>query len=379
MRVLQVMGCTSDQYASMERYLIEKARFLKEKRACFHLVYENEPRSGYFINEFLKSGGRLYQFKLNHFLDGQYYHNIYRLIKKEKIDIVHTYFTPTSHYLNIYLFFHGFRNVIRTAANSPIYGRENFWKKHHLKISFSLKHILLSIFVKRIICRSLAVMIDYQKLGLAQRKLRLASGGVDINKYQFSYEKRKHTRKMYGISENCLLIGVFCRLVKIKNVDKLIKNFNNLEISRPEIRLIIAGDGPELGKLKKLVESLNLEDSVILLGRQNNVYDLYSALDIFCLPSSSEGMSNSILEAMACKLPVLASDISANRELIDEGKGGYLITFDNIKEFNAKVENLLDREIRREMGIYNRIKIANHYGLGSRVEKEFAVYQELFS
>lgn len=374
------MGCTSDQYASLERYLVEKARILTEKGSKLHVVYENMPRSREFIKDFNDAGGELYNIKFKNLFDLNSYRKIYRIIKNKNINVVHGYFSPTCHYLNIYLTLRGYKNLFRTATNLPLSINRNKKGRNPFSAFYlSLRHKMLSFFVKKIICRSRGVKDEYRELGVSPRKLEVASGGVDVNQYRYSFKEREKDRRNYNLNDKTLVVGAFCRLTSIKRIDKLIRMFSVLKTSHQEIKLFIAGEGPESNHLKRLTEKLNLTESVKLLGHRINISKLYSALDIFCLPSSAEGMSNSILEAMASELPIIAADISSNRELIDEGKGGYLISFEDGREFQDKIERLLDKRIRKKMGRYNRHKVSSQFSLKSRIEKEIQIYKELFN
>ena len=147
MNILQVMGCTSDQYGSMERYLVKKAETLGLNGNDFHIVFENTPKSRQFINDFNHKNRRIYQIEQKNFFDLQYYKMISKIIKAKNIDIVHTYFNPTNHYVNIFLTLRGFKKLVRTAANLPLTlalkGKEN---KNLTCFYLSLRHRFLSIF-----------------------------------------------------------------------------------------------------------------------------------------------------------------------------------------------------------------------------------------
>ena len=373
------MGCHSNQYASMERYLVAKAKYLLKEDSVFSVIYESRPKSKKFREDFIDAGGRLYDVKLQNFYSFKAYRQIYKVIKENNIDIVHTYFTPACHYLNLYLSLRGFRNLVRTAANFPLTKGNN--KKSlppHLKLYFSLRQQCLSRLVRKILCRSEGVRNQYRKLGVASKKLDVTSGGVDIDHYQILFKERDEIRKKYDLNNNILILGTSCRLTPLKRIDKLIKFMSELCTPDQEIKLYIAGDGPELDNLKDLVKRLKIEDTVEFLGHLEDLSELYSVFDVFCLPSEIEGMSNSVLEAMACELPIIATDILPNRELIDEGKGGYLISFKDNQEFQERIEKLLDKRIRRIMGKYNRHKVSSRFSLEKRIEKEFKIYKELY-
>jgi glycosyltransferase involved in cell wall biosynthesis len=380
MIVLQIMGCTSDQYGSMERYLVAKARALRGRGGHLKVVYENFPSSDRFIGELTNAGGELCHMKMRSTRDYRYLRNIRKLIKRELIDIVHVYFAPTSHSVSIFLWLRGFRNIVRTAPNLPAAFRRGGSKSRFLSARYhAFRHRFLARFVRKIVCRSAAVQRELAILGVPSKKLTVVSGGTDAERYRHSPETRMRTRHELEIPESALVIGVFSRLVGIKRIDLLIKDFSYVKDRRPDCRLLVAGDGPELGALRDLAEDLSLNSSITFLGRQEDLSDLYSALDVYCSASLAEGMSNSILEAMSTELPVIASDIPPNRELIEENQGGYLIDFDRPDEFASRICRILDRETRKKMGAHNRNRVIQNYSLQARVEGELAVYAEMLS
>ncbi len=378
MNILQVMGCTSDQYSSMEIYLVKKAAILKRRGHSFYVVYENIPKRREFRDDFKKNGGEVFSLKLNGIFSVNFFKGISKIIRERKIDLIHTYFTPTCHFLNFYLRVIGFKCVVRTAANLPLLKRSKKKRNAYLRTWLSIRHRFLSSLVRKIICRSEGVKDEYTKLGVSSQKLVVIPGGVEIEKFIFSKAARDAKRREYGLDDDVLALGASSRLVPVKRIDFLIKVFKGLRQKYEDIRLLIAGDGPQCKCLVQLTEDLGLGDSVIFLGHQNEISDFYSALDIFCLPSLAEGMSNSLLEAMSTRLPVIASDIPSNREVVDEGKGGHLISFKEESEFERAVKNLRDRETRKKMGEYNREKVVKRFTLDSRIHKELEVYEEVF-
>ncbi len=369
------MGCASNQYASLETYLIKKAKILSETGSTLFIVYENEPESKEFLRDLQAHGGHVYGIKHGNFPDLDFFREISRIIKKNQIDIVHSYFSPVCHYLNVYLTLMGLRKVVRTAPNLPLTINRQI-KAKNFRIFYSLRHKALAIPFKKILCRSRGVLDEYKALGIPKKKLVITPGGVDIEKYKFSANARKEIRKEQNVHDQAIILGAVSRLVPIKRIDRLIAVFAGLRLPDQDLRLWIAGDGPERKRLEALVADLKLERCVRFLGHENDVSKLYSALDVFCCPSLAEGMSNSILEAMASELPILASDISSNRDLIDEGEGGYLVSFENTTEFQDRIERLVDEKNRKKMGAYDRAKAISQLSLESRIEKECRVYSE---
>ncbi|MDX2505571.1 MAG: glycosyltransferase family 4 protein [Gammaproteobacteria bacterium] len=153
----------------------------------------------------------------------------------------------------------------------------------------------------------------------------------------------------YQIAENDLIITAVGRLVPLKRVDRIIHSLNTID--RADVKLVIIGDGPEASSLRALVTSLNLDGQVIFTGEISNVSDLLYLSHIFTQFSSTEGLSVSIIEAMACKLPCVVSDVGGNAELIVEGQTGYVIDSERDDLLVNRLHRLLeDEELRSQFG-----------------------------
>jgi glycosyltransferase involved in cell wall biosynthesis len=208
-------------------------------------------------------------------------------------------------------------------------------------------------------------------------RLAVADGGCDTERYRYSAEARRKLRAQLEIAEEELVLGVCCRLVPVKRLDRLIRLVAGIERLGLATKLLIVGDGPERARLEALNANLDAGDRIRFLGHRDDLPELYSAFDVFCLPSEAEGMSNSILEAMACRLPVLASDIPPNRGLVHPGRNGYLLSFEDLEEFQESLRNLLEPVTRKAMGEWGRELVESKYSLDARIRKELSIYQEV--
>ncbi|MDO9513182.1 MAG: glycosyltransferase family 4 protein [Elusimicrobiota bacterium] len=134
---------------------------------------------------------------------------------------------------------------------------------------------------------------------------------------------------------------------------------------------IIAGSGSQEKALKALVEKKKIKN-VVFAGKRNDMLRLYRASDYFVLPSRAEGLSNSLLEAMSCGLTAIASDIAANREIIEDGRDGVLFSFDREGELEKIIKNLLQdapaNDSVRRMGDAAREKIMRKYSISAVAE-----------
>ena len=144
------------------------------------------------------------------------------------------------------------------------------------------------------------------------------------------------------------------------------------------LRLLIVGDGPLYTMLTQMTEQLALQDIVWLAGDRDDVPSLLQVMDIFVLPSLGEGISNTVLEAMASGLPVIATAVGGNLELVEEGFNGSLIAVgDYVALSDAMFALLSNSKERARQGTNARQRVCQHFDWGRTVEGYLGVYDEL--
>lgn len=151
------------------------------------------------------------------------------------------------------------------------------------------------------------------------RPLTQIYNGVDTERYKPG-AGRAAVRAALGVPAEAFLVGIAGRLDPIKDHPTLFAAFERLRDHEPDARLLVIGDGPERARLVALAGR-----GVTFLGERHDVPELLSALDAFVLCSLNEGISNTILEAMAAAVPVVATRVGGNPELVEDGICGTLV------------------------------------------------------
>ena len=149
---------------------------------------------------------------------------------------------------------------------------------------------------------------------------------------------RQTGRSRLGVGDGETVIGTVGRLDPIKDQATLVAAFSRLVARHDSLRLLLVGDGPCRRSLEEQVARLELDDRVTFLGRRDDVSELLRAMDVFVLPSLAEGASNTILEAMATGVPVVATRVGGNPELIEEGETGFLVPRRDVTGLSAAIE-----------------------------------------
>lgn len=178
--------------------------------------------------------------------------------------------------------------------------------------------------------------------------------GIDLSKFN-SMSPGFDLRESLNLKQTdfvCISLG---ELNVNKNYSTIIKAI--AQIKSKDIHYLICGEGPLKHKLIELAKSKKVADNIHFLGYRTDVKDLLAISNCAVIPSIREGLPRTTMEAMASGLPCIVSDIRGNRDLIDEGKGGYLVQVSDTKGFANAINVLMNNGKAHAMGEYNRDKI----------------------
>lgn len=179
-------------------------------------------------------------------------------------------------------------------------------------------------------------------------------------------------------TQTTIVIGAACRLVPLKGLVDLIGAVAVLCFEFPNLRLEIAGAGPQREALEREVSFLNLVGQVRFLGWQRDLRLTFRDWDIFAMPSLEEGLSVSALEAMAEGLPIVATSVGGLPELIEDCQTGYLVPPSDVAALTGRLRLLiLDPERRRAMGAAGRERVREHFSVDRMVTEIAAIYDSL--
>lgn len=208
-----------------------------------------------------------------------------------------------------------------------------------------------------------------------ERKLECIPNGVDTDR--FHPGQNIQLRREWSIADDEFVIGAVGRLDPIKNHEGLLAAVRSLQSRGQKVRLVIAGDGPERGKIEKLLSSSGAPRP-ILLGARADVDALYRAFDLFVLNSFGEGMSNTLLEAMASGLPTVCTAVGGNLELVTNGKHGILVRpGDDLALADAISGYVSSPEMRVAHGQQARYFVTEHFSLEQMIHRYVALYESV--
>ncbi len=221
----------------------------------------------------------------------------------------------------------------------------------------------------RIVCNSAAAAGRLEQSGIRRSRLVIIPNGLADESFAV-------TPPALPREPNVVRIGMISRMNHpVKRHDLFLRVAARLARRFPQLQFVLVGDGPLRAGLEALVAHLELTDRVHFLGDCRDIPAVLAALDITVLPSSSESLSNVILESMAAGVPVVAARVGGNSEVVEDGKTGFLFGPGDEEMFAALLETLaLQPELRQRVGSAARARAQAEYSI-ARVQEH---YQQLY-
>lgn len=232
----------------------------------------------------------------------------------------------------------------------------------------------------RLVGNSPSVVEFYRDLGVPEEKLSCIPNGIDTGEVPPPHDpqRRESMLRELGFPSDAFVVGYVGRLAKQKRVEDLIWAVETLRQIRPKLRSVIVGDGPERERLEQFAHDVGVWDHVRFLGHRENASQWLELFDVFCLASSFEGMSNSVMEAMSAGKPVLASDIPANRELVVHGETGFLIKLADTVGIMQFLRRCIDEPgLAEKLGTAGHRRIQQFFGVQRMVDAYADIYRAL--
>jgi glycosyltransferase involved in cell wall biosynthesis len=230
----------------------------------------------------------------------------------------------------------------------------------------------------RLVGNSQSVVEFYRKLGFPDQKLVCIPNGIDLAPPLSA--NRQAMLDELGWPEEASVMGFIGRLAQQKRVEDLIFAVETLRQTRPAVRLLLIGDGPQRSSLERFARDVGCEEHVRFLGQRTDIDRWLALMDVFCLASAFEGMSNSLMEAMAAGKPAVVSDIPPNRELVTQGETGFLVPVGDRVGYMQFLRALIEhRDLAARLGAAARARMQEHFRVEQMVERYVAVYEELMT
>ena len=285
-----------------------------------------------------------------------------KIIKDKNIDIIHAN-TRVTQVLSF---------LLRRSSGKPyIWTCHGFFKKRFFRKAFPCwgnKAIAISESVKEHLIKDFA---------LSEKDIRVIHNGIDLSKFQIPNSKfQMQAKRRMGLGEGPA-IGIIARLSEEKGHAYLIKAMQEVIARAPDAQLLIVGEGRMGKELAGLVKETGLEKNIFFVPAVMDSQQALSAMDLFVLPSVKEGLGLALMEAMACGLSVIGSDVGGIKSLIRDGHNGLLVRPADIPGLSRAILELLQNPVRAiSLGTNARAFINDNFSQEKMVSETEEVYLE---
>ncbi len=316
-----------------EAMLLKTLPYLKKTKNAV-CVIKNKGEIG---KELEKKGIQVFPLKMNHYWDFGVIKRYKRIIKEFQPDVQVNYLIHADTFGRIFGKRCGVKKVVSYIRNRHSNFIYSFPDKFTLKkVDFLLTNSRANLRFYR------------EKYNFPKSKSGFIPNGVEIRE-NIGQGLQDKLRQELNLNKKDFIITCVARLHKQKNIDTLIRAGKLLSKKTDNFKILVCGQGKEKESLLRLVKKLNLAKKVIFLGKRDDVWNILNISNVFVLPSSKEGMSNALLEAMSAGLPCIVSDIEENKELVDNVKNGYTFKVGDENDLADKIKRLQEGDKKRAL------------------------------
>jgi glycosyltransferase involved in cell wall biosynthesis len=336
------------------------------------------PSVGWFfggepLDAFQHLGIPLYHIPKTRRLDLSAMQFLRNIIKKNDIHIVNAH-----HFMSMLYSFYGCKLTNRIKL---IYTEHSKWEIEDIRWRWKIlgRHILNYIDCSVGVSPSVTHALKDQ-FQINRSELITIRNGIDIDVFAKQNEEA-YLKHQLNIPKNDRVIGTVANLKTVKNHIFLVEAFHALADCRNDVKLLIIGRGVDEApdntehELREFVRRTGLGNRVIFLGYRDDIPNLLSIIDIFCITSLREGLPLSLIEAMAVGIPAVGTDVDGIKDIIVHNKTGFLVPLDDVQALKSALIKLLDdKELRLKLGRYAKTLSKEQYSLARCIDK----YQALF-
>ncbi len=234
-------------------------------------------------------------------------------------------------------------------------------------------------FTDKIITLTKSGIEPYLKAGIGQKsQFDYIYNGIDVEDFGKRKVDRLQKRQEIGVENDCFLVVTAGRLVPVKGHTHLITAFAQVVTEIPNIQLVFLGDGELRGELTEQSKTLGLEKQVLFPGMRNDVPEIISCSDLFVLPSVNEGFGVVLLEAMAMRCPIVATNVGGVPEVVLNGETGILVPpGDPAQLAEAIIQLVRDRALAARMAECSYQRLKTCFDIKETVSKTERLYKEV--
>lgn len=289
-----------------------------------------------------------------------------KILRTEGIQVIHTHNTQPLVDGTLGALFSGKKKrIIHTD-----HARQFPDKKRYMFAEWCMSHFVYKMV--GVSEQTTANLKKYEKI--SAKKLMTIENGIDGNKFNITIDTEAK-RKELGVPVDGPVIGVISRLEKVKGITYLLQAMPEILKKHPQLTLLIVGDGTERVALEKECLQLGIQDFVVFTGSRLDIPEIFKILDVYVLPSLSEGLPMGLLEAMASGCPVVASKVGGIPSAVTHEETAILVEPGNSKELSEVINDLLENKpLRESMSVNMQNSFQKNYSAEIMLKKYSRLY-----
>jgi len=240
-----------------------------------------------------------------------------------------------------------------------VWGWMSLMQKFLDKITAPLSHVIYS-------CSEAVTEFLVRDVGIKREIIVTIPNGIDINSFSLEVDRNKKYKEL-GLGSCSKVVGAVSRLYEPTKGIKILLEASKIVQSKMDSELLIVGSGKDEERLKKMAEDSGIK--ALFLGERDDVAEILQVMDVFVLPSLSEGFPVVILEAMAAGISVVATDVGGNREVVLDGETGFIVEPGNPDKLAEKIKELLENdEMRNKFGEAGFKRVKENFSIDETVD-----------
>jgi len=320
LHIAYVPGLLSSKFGGVERYILSVARQCRVRGHRFSMIWEALPAPDLFVEQLKEQESESIIIPCRG-QKARFFKEMRRWLKGNRPDILHAHL-DTPAILSLLA-------ARLTKVSWPVLtihsGISPWVAEHELTLKNRITTLTKLTLAKRVFAVSKQIKKDYERLRLKGRKMEVRYLGIELPQ---TGRDRASVRREFDLAEDDIVIATTAFHDPVKGLDILLRALALLAGQYPKLRLLQIGAESRPGQtesLKALAQELGVDDRTVWTGLRDDVVDLLAGSDIYCQPSRSEGLPLAILEAMGTSLPVVATDVGGNAEVVIPGQTGVLV------------------------------------------------------
>jgi sugar transferase (PEP-CTERM/EpsH1 system associated) len=314
----------------------------------------------------LKADVPLFEMNRRRGNDLRFVARLWRLLRRERPDILHT---------------HGWATLCEGVLAARMAAVPMVVHGEHGTMETRTRNLVLQRLVWGRLDRVLSVSSRLTErlsatVGFPEDRIQTIRNGVDLDR--FTSRRRARARRTAGLEEDDLVIGTAGRFEAVKDQQNLVDALGALRRGGLRFKALIAGDGPLRQQLIDRAATLDLDSAIRFMGMRLDIEEVLACLDIFVLSSRSEGLSNTIQEAMASGVAVVATNVGGTDELVQHGRTGLLVPPRDSSALASAIDTLAnDSALRTAMGCAARARVEAEFGLDRMIRSYEELYEDV--